>query len=160
MSLNTNHCFYYCLRFQSRIVLSSLLLASVNPSGENEKDLIKSVCPSSVVRRMPVSASHKCIVLSFPRVANVFPFGDNLAANQPLGCCVIVVWRVPVSTSHSSIVLSCLRVANVFPSQENSTILLFGFPFSVVGRPLFSYSTVEFSHQNFSHQALDDLEKM
>ena len=76
---------------QSRMVPSSLPLASVLPSGVKTRLMTQPVCPSSARLCLPLTASHKLMVL-YPQFTSVFPSGLKvtfmLMASCPVSVCL------------------------------------------------------------------------
>src|SRR5262249_8750498 len=117
------------------------------PSGENATDHTLWVCPASLVRSRPLSASQSVVVPSQLPVASVLPSGDiatpamaptsrSVARSGPVPSfqslrdtgeragtarAFRVARSLPVATSHNLAVPSALPLAKVLPSGEKST---------------------------------------
>src|SRR5262249_36564742 len=94
-----------------------VLDASSDPSGENDKDEIHSVCPSRVFNSVPSDTLHRRIFFSYPAEASIWPSGENWTSQR--------TW-VPLSirtdllsqSCHKRTEPSCELEANILPSGE------------------------------------------
>src|SRR5437762_2077574 len=84
------------------------LLVSRNcPSGEKAMALMKPEWPSSVLRQVPVAASHSRTVRSYDADATSCPSGEKATALTESEWPSSVLRQVPVAASHSRTVRSC-----------------------------------------------------